>query len=340
MAVTIADVARRAGVANGTVSRALNGYSDILPETKRRVMEAAKELGYVPNVSARNLSAKRPPNMALIMYGLLEGSAKDNLGYLLLQGVLAYTTEHHLELAIYMLDLAQERQMSYTEFCRLHSISGAIVSGVTIDDPYLMELISSDIPSVAVDLPINSEKAGWVSIDNRAAAKEATQKLLALGHRDLLIIAGKKNADVNTVRMQGVQDALEGAGMCLGECERLHCDFSEEIAYQKTLTYLKTGKKTPTAIFCFSDIMALGVMRALGERGLRIPQDVSLLGFDGLHLCELTVPPLSTVAQDRREIGYEAAAMLHELMQGRCEGGHRLLPHEMILRESVRDVHS
>ena len=337
MAVTIADVARKAGVTNGTVSRALNDYPDILPETKRRIMEAAKELGYVRNVSARNLSAKRPPNFALIISGMLEGNSKDNLMYQLLQGVLNYTTEHQLELAIYALDPMKERQ-SYTEFCRLHSISGAIVSGVTVDDPYLMDLIDSDIPSVSIDIPVDSEKSGWVSIDNRAAACEALETLLEIGHREMLVVAGKKNADVNTVRMQGVQDALENKGMHLAECPRIYCDFNEEIAYEKTLLYLKNKKnKQPTAIFCFSDIMALGVMRAVREMGLSIPGDISVMGFDGLHLCELTVPPLSTVCQDRREVGYEAAAMLHELMEGRCRGGHRVLPYDVVLRESVRE---
>lgn len=339
MAVTIADVARKAGVTNGTVSRALNDYPDILPETKRRIMEAAQELGYVRNVSARNLSAKRPPNLALIISGMLEGNSKDNLMYLLLQGILRYTTKNQLELAIYALDPQNERQQSYTEFCRLHSISGVIVSGMTVDDPYLMELISSDIPSVAIDIPVDSDKAGWVSIDNRAAACEAMETLMEMGHEDILIIAGKKNADVNTVRLQGVQDALENRGMRLTQLTRLYCDFSAEVAYEKALLYFKTKKKKlPTAIFCFSDIMALGVMRALRECGLSIPQDVSLMGFDGLQLCDVTVPTLSTVEQDRLEIGYAAAEMLHDIMEGRCHGGHRVLPYDVVLRESVLEL--
>ncbi len=337
MAVTIADVARKAGVANGTVSRALNDYPDILPETKRRIMEAARELGYVPNVSARNLAAKRPPNVGLIISGMLEGNSKDNLMYLLLQGVLSYTSEHRLELALYTLESRDNRKTSYTEFCSRHSISGTIVCGVTIDDPYLMELISSGIPSVAIDLPVSSSKAGWVSIDNRAAACEAVGVLLEKGHKNLLIVAGKKNADVNTVRLQGVQDALEDAGMRLTDCPRLYCDFSEEVAYAKTLAYLKAKKNPPTAIFCFSDIMALGVLRAVREVGLRVPQDISVLGFDGLYVCDMTEPPLSTVVQDRRAIGYEAAALLHEIMDGRSAGGHRVLAHEVVLRKSVRD---
>ena len=120
MAISIQDVAKRAGVAIGTVSRAFNDYQDIRPETKERIFLAARELGYTPNVSARNLSAKKPPNIGLIVSGLLEGNQKDNLVYLLLQGVLSYATKHRLEIALYTTDSQEQRKRSYTEFCAQH----------------------------------------------------------------------------------------------------------------------------------------------------------------------------------------------------------------------------
>lgn len=169
MAISIQDVAKRAGVAIGTVSRAFNDYQDIRPETKERIFLAARELGYTPNVSARNLSAKKPPNIGLIVSGLLEGNQKDNLVYLLLQGVLSYATKHRLEIALYTTDSQEQRKRSYTEFCAQHSISGTILSGITTDDAYFSELMDSGIPTVAVDVPIPNENAGWVSIDNRQA---------------------------------------------------------------------------------------------------------------------------------------------------------------------------
>lgn len=104
MAASIQDVAKLAGVAIGTVSRAFNDYPDIRPETKQRIVEAARTLGYTPNISARNLSAKKPPNIGLIVSGLLEGNSKDNLVYLILQGVLSYTKTKGLELALYTTD--------------------------------------------------------------------------------------------------------------------------------------------------------------------------------------------------------------------------------------------
>lgn len=336
MAATIQDVARKAGVAIGTVSRAFNGYRDIRPETRERIFQAARELGYAPNVSARNLSAKKPPNIGLIISGLLDGNNKDSLVYLQLQGILRYATEHGLEIAMYATDSARQRRQSYTTFCAQHSISGTLLCGITTDDAYFTELMDSGIPTVAMDVAVHGENAGWVSVDNRAAAREAVEYLLEQGLRDLMIVCGKQNADVNSVRMRGVQDAFSAARMTIQESDCLHCDFSEERAYELVSQRLKHRRKTPDAIFCFSDVMALGVMRALREARLRIPEDVSVVGFDGLPLGELTVPPLSSVYQDMRAMGYEAVSMLHGIMEHRCEGGHRILPHSLLDRGSIR----
>lgn len=227
----------------------------------------------------------------MIVSGLLEGNQKDNLVYLLLQGVLSYATKHRLEIALYTTDSQEQRKRSYTEFCAQHSISGTILSGITTDDAYFSELMDSGIPTVAVDVPIPNENTGWVSIDNRLAARQAVEFLLKQGLRDLLIVGGKQNADVNMVRMQGVLEAYQAARLVARECDCLYCDFSEEMAYQKVAERLRSSAGRPQAVFCFSDLMALGAMRAVREAGLRIPEDISVMGFDGLYIGELTMPP-------------------------------------------------
>lgn len=335
MAASIQDVAKLAGVAIGTVSRAFNDYPDIRPETKQRIVEAARTLGYTPNISARNLSAKKPPNIGLIVSGLLEGNSKDNLVYLILQGVLSYAKAKGLELALYTTDSKEQRKRSYTEFCAGHSISGTILSGITTDDAYFEELMNSGIPTVALDVPIHGSNVGWISIDNRAAAREAMAYLLSLGHRRILVVSGKKNAHVSEVRAQGVREALEAAGVVARECDLIHGDFSEELAYERVKARLRSSAGVPSAIFCFSDIMAMGAMRAVREAGLNIPGDVSVMGFDGLSLGELTVPPLTTVAQDMRAMGWEAARMLHGIMEHREKGGYTILPHQLLVRGTV-----
>ena len=334
MAVSIKDVAKRAGVAIGTVSRVFNHYPDVMPETKKRVMEAARELNYIPNVNARSLSAKKPPNICLIASDLLGGDDRDAMLYLQIKGIIAYANAHGLELTIHTTDSSQQGQMSFIDFCKLHAVSGAIVTGVKTDDPYFVELVQSDIPVVGVDLPIEGEKTGWVSIDNPLAAEDAVSGLFSRGFERLLIVAGRRNAAVNEERMAGVLRAYERAGRSLPEDCCLYADFDEETARRKTAAWLE-AHPAPEAVFCFSDIMALGVMRALGERGLRIPRDVSVMGFDDMPFTALLTPSLSTVRQDVRAMGYEAAGMVHALMEERETAGHVIVPYALVYRDSV-----
>ena len=321
MAVTIRDVAKRAGVTSSTVSRAFNRYTDILPETKERIMAAARELGYVPNVSARSLSAKRPPNICLIASNMMAGDDRDAMLYLVMKGIVGYTADHHLELALYSLDSSEQTKTSFTDFCQLHSISGAIICGVKTDDPYFTELLHSGIPVVGIDLPITGEFAGWVSVDNRAAAADAVEALMKRRLERILIVAGKKNTAVNSERLDGVRDAYRAAGRQLDEEDDLvYADFREETARDAVESWLESHSP-PDAVFCFSDLMALGAVRALKAAGLRIPGDVSVMGFDGMPFTTLTEPPLATVRQDMQGIGAEAARFLHGLMEGTCVPG-------------------
>lgn len=339
MKASIRDVAKLAGVTISTVSRAFNGYTDIKPETKARIEEAAKTLNYAANISARNLSAKKPPNIGLIMSGLLEVNRRDSNAYLLIQGMFEYALKNNLEVAFYATDSNEQRAISFMEFCSGHSLSGTILSGINTDDAYLYELIDSSIPSVAIDFPIQNHTCGWISINNHAAMYDMTRAMIALGHRDFLIVAGKRTAAVNTERMHGMVDALKEEGIILKERQILYADFSEEAAYAAMKKHLETPGSLPmTCVLCFSDIMALGVMRALQEAGQKIPQDVSVTGFDDLPISEFTSPPLSSVRQDMRQIGFESASMLHQMMSQDTSGYHKILPHELVLRGSSAPI--
>lgn len=335
VAVSIRDVARRAGVSNGTVSRAFNHYTDILPETRERILAAARELGYTPNVSARSLSAKRPPNIALIAANLLRGDERDAMISQVIKGILSYTAAHGMELSLYSPDPAEQSGPGFVDFCRLHSVSGALVSGLRTDDPSLAELVHSDTPVVGVDLRVEGAQNGWIATDNRAAAREAAGFLLSRCPGRLVIVAGHENTFVNESRMAGTLDAFREAGRTLAPDDRVYAGFSEENARRLFSEWLDRHGGPPDAVFCFSDLMALGVLRALRSRGLRSPEDVKIMGFDGMPFTSLTTPTLSTVEQDMPGIGREAARMLHELMDGRCAENHRYLPYRLALREST-----
>lgn len=337
MAVSIKDVAKYAGVSIGTVSRAFNGYSDISQETKSKIFDSAQKLGYTPNVIARSLSSKVTSNIGLIVSGLLEGNSKDNLLYLVLQGIYRFTLENNLEVALYTTDSAIQRRKSYTQFCAERSIAGAILSGITTNDAYFKELIDTSFPCVTIDVQVSGNKIGSVSIDNFKAANEITQHLLELGHREILVISGKKNATVTVERIAGIYNALSAAGLGLARERVLYCDYSETLAYKKTKEYIQSnGNREVTAIVCLSDIMALGAMKAIRECGYSVPEDFSIVGFDGLPVTEYTNPPLTTVEQNMVEIGYEAASLLKEIIKNPEKARHVYLPHKLLIRQSTR----
>ena len=337
LSISIRDVAKHSGVSIGTVSRAFNGYEDIRTETRDRIFASAEILGYIPNVSARNLSSKRPPNVALVISGLLEGNPKDNMVYLMLQGIFSYALSNGLEVAVYATDSAEQRCKSYAQFCKEHSISGAILSGVTTDDAYFIELLDSSIPCVAIDVPLQSDSHGWVSIDNVFAAEEITNHLFQSGHENIVIVSGKENAAVNMERMSGISKAYTHAGYKLSPAKVLFANFNEDQAYNHVKKYLENTPKKDlcTAFLCLSDIMALGVIAAIKDTGFRVPEDFSVTGFDGLSITEYTSPAVSTVVQDIRNIGLEAICMLHKIMQGE-KGTHKIVPHRLALRNSIQ----
>lgn len=334
---TIRDVAAQAGVTVGTVSRALNGYSDVNPETRARIQQIAKELNYVPNAIARSLSSKNPPNIGLIVSGLLDAENLHNTFVSqIMQGVFRYASQNRLDVALYMADSADHRYRSLTQFCQVHSLSGVVVSGMRMDDPYLTDLVNADMPTVAIDIPVRGKDAGWVSIDNTQATYELTQYLTQLGHHNIAIIDGRKDAAVCTMRMAGAQRALAEAGIQLREDAHLYAAFEEEEAYLKTRAYLQSDdSRDCTAFLCFSDAMALGVMRAIREAGLRVPEDFSVTGFDGLPVSAWATPPLTTVCQDMAQMAYEAASMLHCIMRGEETPPSRTLPYQILRRGSI-----
>lgn len=339
MKVTIRDVAKYTGVSVGTVSRALNGYLDINPDTKKRIIEAAEELGYTPNVNARSLSSKVAPNLGVIVSGMLDSNGKDNFILLLLQGVYRYALPNNLEVALYTTDPANQIKKTYSKFCSEHNISGAILSGITTDDPYFKELVSLEMPCVLIDVKLEGKRLGCVSVDNYKASGELAQHLIDANHKNIMVLSGKKNAAVNVERLAGIYSTFEKNGLSLTRDHVMNCEFSEEVAYKKIKKYIqKYGKTEVTAFLCLSDIMALGALKAINEEGYSVPEDFSMVGFDGIPITEYLSPPLTTIAQDVVEIGYQSAKLLQELIKEENVEKNVYVPHKLVKGGSVKVI--
>lgn len=335
---TIKDVAKKAGVSISVVSKTYNNYVDVSEETRQRIFAVAKELNYTPNIVAKNLSSKKQLTFGLISSGVLNDNEKDNNAFDIFKGVYREISASHFELSIYLIDSQKQKQQSYVQYCRERNIGGAILQGIRIDDPYYEELINTDIPCVVLDIMNETENGmiGSVSIDNAKASEAMALYLLERNHREFAVIAGTKETYVNKERMKGVQTALGSYNLQLNDIDVLDADFSEGLAYKAAKAYLQKNK--PTAFLCFSDLMAFGAMKAVKEAGLRIPEDVSITGFDDLVFSNFTQPPLTTIKQDFMEIGKVAARLLQDIKEQKLECQHIWIPHELMARNSVRTL--
>lgn len=336
---TIKDVARESKVSIGTVSRAFNGYQDISAETKARIFEVAGRMGYSPNVNAKSLSSKVSPNMGLIVSGFLDSDKRNGFVLSLLKGTYKFASEHGIEVALYTLDTELQKKKSYEQFCTEHSIYGAVLSGVSTDDPYFNELVKAGLPCVLIDAYIKGNGLCCVSIDNVKAAQEMTEYLFDHNHRNIVIVQGKKEAEVNNYRIAGIYAAFSRRGMELTREQILTCGFRETIAYEKVKEYIKDhGKEGATAFMCLSDVMALGTLRAVSELGYSVPDDFSVTGFDGIPISAYTTPTLTTIEQDMEEIGYKAAEVLQDLRKEPSVSKSIYVPYNFIERNSVRKI--
>lgn len=334
--VTLRDIAARVGVSVAAVSRALNGHPDVSESTRRRVVRAARQLNYWPNAAARTLATRRShligvyflapegrprfsdPFASTVVDGVLEGLCA--AGYdLLFFGPGSTTSDRSF------LDLAIHRQ-----------VDGAIFLGLRTDDPRWEELARLPIPSVSLDVPLPAGRSMCVGCDHVEGSALAAEHLLQLGHRRLAMINGYAAAPVSWERLTGFSSRLRAAGIDLPAERVVVGDFTEQGGYRAAMELLGLPDP-PTAIFAASDIMALGALRAARELSVRVPQELSVVGYDDIDDSARAVPPLTTIHQPRREIGLAAATAVVQLIgsPGRPPAGRILMRARLVVREST-----
>lgn len=336
---TIQDVARAAKVSVGTVSRALNDYADVSATTRERVHRAAKELGYWPNLNARSLSSKKQINIALILSGFLEEKMFNDFETMLMKGCYSYAQEHGIEISMRVINTRIQKEKTYDQLCHEYGISGAIFFGLKTTDPYCDTLASSESPCVTVDLELKGPRIGNVAVDNLKAFQELTQYLIDCNHKKIVLLHGRKNALVSIERLAGAYEALRANGMELTREQIIYTNFLEEEAYEGVLDYFKThSPDSVTAFLCMSDLIAVGTMNALKHLGYRVPDDYSVVGYDGLNFTAYTDPRLTTVDQNVQNTGYAAAELLHRMILGEPVEHRRVLPYSITYRDSVKKL--
>ncbi|MED5246136.1 MULTISPECIES: LacI family DNA-binding transcriptional regulator [Priestia] len=335
---TIKDIARVAGVSVTTVSRALNGYSDVNEKTRQKIAAVARELNYSPNTLARGLVMQKSKTIGLLVSGISRESVKDNFTFEVLCGVNERASTLGYDLILFNTNTMMQREKTYTQLCRERRVDGAIIQGIKKEDLYLKEVVESDIPCVLVDIPVHSNSVGYVTTDNALGAKKAVEHLAGLGHQHIGMINGHEDAFVSQERLNGYREALKECGLSFRSEWVVSGNFEEKKA-EKAARELLNRHKEVTAIFCASDLMALGALKACKELGLDVPKDISIVGYDNIVLASYSSPNLTTVGQEVYQIGYEAADLLIEMLEGKETNMERYLDTKLIIRESTAKNH-
>jgi LacI family transcriptional regulator len=334
---TIKDIAKAAGVSVTTVSRALTGYSDVSEKTREKIKKIAKDLNYSPNTLARSLVMNKSKTIGLLISGLNRGSIKDNFTFEVLVGINQYVGETDYDLVIFSTTSSKQREKTYSQICRERRVDGAIIQGIRTDDPYLREVVDNDIPCVLIDIPIQSDNVGYITTDNVLGAKKAVSHLIELGHRNIAIVNGHEFAFVSRQRLEGYYQALEGSGLSIKPQWVVNGNF-DEIKAQEQASLLLNQYPEITAIFCASDIMAMGVMKAAKLLNKKIPDDLSIVGYDDIILAEHLTPALTTIAQDKVQMGYEAAKLLINMLENKGDPHIVTLPTNLMMRGTTKKI--
>ena len=335
---TIHEVAKQSGVSVATVSRVFNGYGDVSAATRERVLAAARKLEYSPSAAARTLVTQTSQLIGVVLF---TGFEHPDIGHPFFQEVLVGLKRGIGARGYDVLLFATEQpgssdggQHSYVRRARHHRVDGVVLMGVDRDDPEVEKLRHSRIPLIAVDLEIVGEHASYVTSDNVGGARLAVRHLHALGHRRIATIAGPQDTKPGADRLLGFRAELRALGLDARPPYEQLGDFYAESG-ERAMNALLGLAEPPTAVFVAADMMAIGAMRAVEAAGLRVSDDVAVVGFDDIEIASLVNPALTSIRQDKIGLGLAAARALVEQIEAPAATPPVLtLPVELVVRAS------
>lgn len=337
--VTSQDVANLAGVSRTTVSLVLNDVkgSNIPQKTREKVHSAAEELGYVPNATAQALATRRAKAIGLVMTRSPHHIASDTFLPQIIGGLLGVIREYKLRLLVESVD-AEHQDHEYLELVRAKHIDGMILLTPRLDDSGLTKLAEGNVPTVLMGNLLGSGFYS-VDVDNRAAACKAVQHLLDLGHRKIACISSAPASySASLERVLGYTDAMQAAGIAPDESLIRYADFDPQSGFESMNSLLKT-RRDLSAVFVASDNVAMGAISALHAAGLRVPDDISVIGFDDIPWARYSDPPLTTIRLPAQELARVACITLIDLIRNVAPVERKLLlDTELIERQSCRKL--
>ncbi|CAI8995731.1 LacI family DNA-binding transcriptional regulator [Pseudomonas sp. YuFO20] len=326
---TIKDVAALAGISYTTVSHVVNKTRPVSEEVRVKVEAAIKTLDYVPSAVARSLKAKTTATIGLLVPNSLNPYFAE-----LARGIEDYCERNGYCVILCNSDDNPDKQRSYLRVLLEKRIDGLIVASAGGDSGLAQGLANVRTPMVIVDRALEGVDADLVRIDHEYGAYLATRHLLELGHRDIATISGPATTSVAQMRLAGFCRALAEAGLSVAPERMLESDFTSTGGYSAAATLLEHNP--PSAIFAANDMIGFGVLRAAAERNIRVPTDLSVIGFDDIQMSRYVYPALTTVGQSILQLGEMAAGvLLRRIATPTLSTEQRIVTPSIVMREST-----
>lgn len=329
---TIKDIAKRLGISISTVSKGLNNANDISDELKQLVLDTAVEMGY-----STKRSRKEEFRKLCLFITNMEYQTENAFGYDIVLGFKQNAFPHKWDVTVVEIDTDFQKENKYDTYLLQHGYCGAFVLGLTLHDPWMEQMKTTTMPTVLFDNFIDgNQNVGYLGTDSREGIHMAVEHLVELGHKKIAFLNGCSGSLVSEERQEAFENAIHEYALEREEKLMARDDFTADSAYHHVPGFLEEGA---TAIVCGSDLIAQGALESCKKSGYRVPEDVSIIGFDNLPTTATTEPPLSTISQQRNELGRCAYIMLYSLINHVSISKTMLRP-QLVKRESTGAVKS
>lgn len=331
MAASIKDVAKEAGVSIATVSRVINKVDVVNEETKKKVQEAIDKLGYSPNIVAQSLKTQRSKSI-----GILVPDISSQVYPEIVRGAEDVAQMYDYSIILCNSDFDIEKEKKYIKVMKEKMVDGMLYMSSSLDPEILQYIKDLNMKTILVETIEQEKNLPSVTIDNRKAAHDAVKLLIDKGHQKIAYIGIKKDRrNAWAKRFDGYEDALKEAGMVLDESLTYYGDLRAQTGYKGINSILE--KSMVDAVFCGSDEIAMGVINALRDKDINVPEDVSVMGFNDIYEASIFYPKISTVSQPLYDMGSVSMRILVKILRNEpSDQDHYVLPYQIIERDSVK----
>ena len=331
MSITIYDVAREANVSMATVSRVVNRNPNVKPATRKKVMATIEKLGYRPNAVARGLASKKTTTVGTIIPDISSIFFSE-----LARGIEDIATMYKYNMILSNSDQNKDKELQLINTMLEKQVDGIVFMGGNITEEHVEQFSTASVPVVLAATYDGSRKIPSVNIDYEEAAFEATELLMNKGHKQPAFIYGQDHIESNNLKFAGYKRALKAANLEVNEDYIVDKSYSYEAGIN-AVNQLLSLSEPPTVVFVASDEMALGVIHGAQDRGLVVPKDLEVLGFNNTRLATMVRPTLSTIIQPMYDLGAVAMRLLTKYMnKEEVEESNVILPHRIVERDSTK----